>query len=114
MRSSIRSEKQADVVEAPDLRIVSVALWEKVKAQQAKLARAPTSQATAPALPFYSQQRPRYLLTGKMTYGCCGASYAKSGKSRFGCQDAAKKSPTWCDNRVTIRQDELDARVLTG
>ncbi|WP_258191540.1 recombinase family protein [Sphingomonas sp. PP-CE-3G-477] len=107
-------EKRADVVEAPDLRIVSVALWEKVKAQQTKLARGPLSQTAAPALPFYSQQRPRYLLTGKMTCGSCGASYAKSGKSRFGCQGAAKKGPTWCDNRVTIRQDELDARVLTG
>ena len=107
-------EKRADVVEAPELRIVSVALWEKVKARQAKLARGPLSQTAAPALPFFAQQRPRYLLTGKMTCGCCGASYAKSGKSRFGCQGAAKKGPTWCDNRLTIRQDELDARALAG
>ncbi|TVV69728.1 hypothetical protein FOY91_20980 [Sphingomonas solaris] len=49
-----------------------------------------------------------------MTCGSCGASYAKSGKSRFGCQGAAKKGPTWCDNRLTIRQDDLDARVLAG
>ncbi len=65
-------------------------------------------------LPFFAQQRPRYLLTGKMTCGSCGASYAKSGKTRFGCQSAAKKGPTWCDNRLTIRQDELDTRVLAG
>jgi len=45
-------------------------------------------------LPFFAQQRPRYLLTGKMTCGSCGASYAKSGKTRFGCQSAAKKGPT--------------------
>jgi site-specific DNA recombinase len=49
-----------------------------------------------------------------MTCGSCGAGYAKSGKTRFGCQGAAKKGPTWCDNRLTIRQDELDARVLAG
>ena len=48
-------------------------------------------------LPFFAQQRRRYLLTGKMT---CGASYAKSGKTRFGCQGAAKKGATWCDNRL--------------
>ena len=65
-------------------------------------------------LPFFAQQRPRYLLTGKMTCWSCGASYAKSGKTRFGCQGAAKKGPTWCDNRLTIRQDELDTRVLAG
>lgn len=49
-----------------------------------------------------------------MTCGTCGASYAKSGKSRFGCQGAAKKGPTSCGNRLTIRQDELDTRVLAG
>ncbi len=64
------------------------------------------------SLPFFAQQRPRYLLTGKMTCGSCGASYAKSGKTRFGCQGAAKKGPTWCDNRLTICQHELDTRVL--
>ncbi|WP_443024596.1 recombinase family protein [Sphingomonas sp. Leaf343] len=108
------AEKRPDTIEVPELRIVSVDLWERVKARQASLARGPLSQTAAPALPFYSQQRPRYLLTGKMTCGCCGASYAKSGKSRFGCQGAAKKGPTWCDNRLTFRQDELDARVLAG
>jgi len=107
-------DMRADVIEAPELRIVPVELWERVKARQATLTRAPTSQATAPALPFFAQQRPRYLLTGKMTCGSCGASYAKSGKSRFGCQGAAKKGPTWCGNRLTIRQDELDTRVLAG
>ncbi len=108
------AEKRPDTIEVPELCIVSGDLWERVKARQASLARSPKLQAAAPALPFFAQQRPRYLLTGKMTCGRCGASYAKSGKSRFGCQGAAKKGPTWCDNRLTIRQDELDARVLAG
>lgn len=49
-----------------------------------------------------------------MTCGQCGASYAKSGKTRFGCQGSAKKGTSYCGNRLTIRQDELDARVLGG
>ena len=78
------------------------------------LSRAAKPHTELAALPFFAQQRPRYLLTGKMTCGTCGASYAKSGKSRFGCQGAAKKGPTWCGNRLTIRQGELDTRVLAG
>jgi site-specific DNA recombinase len=35
-------------------------------------------------------------------------------KSRFGGQGSAKKGPTWCDNRLTIRQEERDPRVLAG
>ncbi|SDG20822.1 Site-specific DNA recombinase, partial [Sphingomonas carotinifaciens] len=102
------------LVRAPDLRIVPDALWGAVKARQAALARPPRTEPAGPARPYFAQQRPKYLLTGKMTCGVCGASYAKSGQHRFGCQGAAKKGPTWCDNRLTIRQDALDARVLKG
>jgi hypothetical protein len=49
-----------------------------------------------------------------MTCGACGACYAKSGKSRFGCQGHGKKGDAWCKNNLTIRQDDLDHRVLAG
>jgi len=49
-----------------------------------------------------------------MTCGECGSSYAKSGRARFGCQGASKKGPAFCGNRLTIRQDDLDARILAG
>ena len=107
-------DKRSDEVESPALGIVPVELWDRVKSRQATLARSAKPRTETTSLPFFAQQRPRYLLTGKMTCGSCGASYAKSGKTRFGCQGAAKKGPTWCDNRLTIRQDELDTRVLAG
>lgn len=49
-----------------------------------------------------------------MVCGECGASYAKSGRDRFGCQGHAKKGDPWCTNNLTIRQDELDRRILAG
>ncbi len=107
-------DKRSDDVESPALGIVPLELWDKVKLRQATLSRGPQPRTGVAGLPFFAQQRPRYLLTGKMTCGSCGASYAKSGKTRFGCQGAAKKGPTWCDNRLTIRQDDLDTRVLAG
>ena len=107
-------DKRSDDVESPALGIVPLELWDKAKFRQATLSRGPKPRTDVTSLPFFAQQRPRYLLTGKMTCGSCGASYAKSGKTRFGCQGAAKKGPTWCDNRLTIRQDELDTRVLAG
>jgi site-specific DNA recombinase len=99
----------------PELRIVSDELWLRVKQRQAKVAHGPQPKKEGNgALPFFAQQRPKYLLTGKMVCGECGASYAKSGAHRFGCQGSAKKGPTYCGNRLTIRQDELDARVLAS
>ncbi len=107
-------DKRSDDVESPALGIVPVELWDRVKSRQATLAHSAKPRTKMASLPFFVQQRPRYLLTGKMTCGSCGASYAKSGKTWFGCQGAAKKGPTWCDNRLTIRQDELDTRVMAG
>ncbi|MFW2830993.1 recombinase family protein [Sphingomonas sp. ID0503] len=112
----VRSEEdRPDLVAAPELRIVSDTLWQAVKDRQAQLARGSMRKTDeTPALPFFAQQRPKYLLTGKATCGECGASYAKSGAHRFGCQGSAKKGPSYCSNRLTIRQDDLDARVLEG
>jgi site-specific DNA recombinase len=105
-------EDRPELVDVPHLRIISNELWQAVKATLARGLKAKDDDA--PALPFFAQQRPKYLLTGKMTCAECGASYAKSGTSRFGCQGSAKKGPSYCSNRLTIRQDELDARVLKG
>ncbi|WP_445190797.1 recombinase family protein [Sphingomonas sp. Tas61C01] len=111
----VAADQRAGLVESPELRIVSDELWDAVKARQASLARGPRAdKLDGAALPFFAQQRPKYLLTGKMTCGECGASYAKSGKTRFGCQGSAQKGTSYCGNRLTIRQDELDARVLAG
>ena len=49
-----------------------------------------------------------------MTNGECGSSYAKSGRTRFGYQEASKKGSAFCGNRLTSRQDDLDARILSG
>jgi hypothetical protein len=80
-------------IESPALGIVPLELWDRVKFRQATLARTAKPRTETASQPFFAQQRPRYL-TGKMTCGSCGASYAKSGKTRFGCQGAAKKGPT--------------------
>ncbi|WP_443019343.1 recombinase family protein [Sphingomonas sp. 22R3R2A-7] len=108
-------EQQATTVAAPDLRSVSDTLWQSVKDRQQSLRRGPRKARDAvPALPFFAQQRPKYLTSGKMTCAECGSSYAKSGRTRFGCQGASEKGSAFCENRLTIRQDDLDARILSG
>jgi site-specific DNA recombinase len=108
-------EQQATTVAAPDLRIVSDTLWQSVKNRQQSLPRGPMKARDAvPALPFSAKQRPKYLMTGNITCGECGSSYARSGSTQFGCQGASKKGSAFCGNRLTIRQDDLDARILSG
>ena len=53
-----------------------------------------------------------YLLSGLMRCGCCGANFTKYGASRFGC--AASRDRGTCENKLTIRGDELEASILSG
>ena len=76
----------------PALGVVPLELLDRVKSRQATLAQTAKPRTEITSLPFFAQQRPRYILAGKMTCGSCGASYARLGKIRFGCQGAAKKS----------------------
>jgi hypothetical protein len=61
---------------------------------------------------FWELQRPRYLLSGLVKCGVCGANYTKSGLHRSGC--AAARDRATCTNHLTIRIEELEAAILAG
>ncbi len=87
-------DKRSDDVESPALGVVPLELWDRVKSRQATLARTANPRAEMTSLPFFAQQRPRHLLTGKMTCGSCGASDAKSGKTGSAARAPLRKGPS--------------------
>jgi site-specific DNA recombinase len=115
MRHAFRNaEDQRQTVEIPHLRIVSDDLWARVKARQALVAHGPRTTGDAVPAPFWSKQRAKYLLSGKLKCGECGAGYSKNGKHRAACHAATKLGPTACTNRLTVHVGELEAQVLTA
>ena len=108
------------IKEAPELRIVDDALWQVVKAWQAEASKrvfpkaAPSRENDTPAAKtgFWSNQRPKHLLTGLMRCGVCGGGYHKISATLFGC--AAARNKGTCDNRLNIRVEALDEIVLSG
>ena len=96
--------------QVPHLRIVSQDLWEAAKTRQQAVTR--ETRPSRGRQEFWKHQRPRYLLSGLMKCGVCGASYTKHGQSRFAC--AAFHDRGTCDNRLTIRGDEVEAAILDG
>ena len=115
------------VTEVPELRIVDDALWQAVKSRQAearKRAFAPAGSASPvdeadtdtgraqPKTGFWSNHRPKHLLTGLMRCGVCGGSYSKINVNLFGC--AAARNKGTCDNRLNIRVETVDGIVLAG
>jgi site-specific DNA recombinase len=110
-RQSRLNPPQAWIVkDVPELRIVSQELWEAVKARQRKVARNTRPDCKNGA--FWKHQRPRYLLSGLMKCGVCGANYTKYGANRFACAGARDRAT--CSNHLSIRGDDLEAAILAG
>jgi len=87
------------------LRIVSDELWADAKQRQ-ELGRHAVRTAGNPV----GARRPQYLFSGLTKCGVCGAGFIIARKHRLGCFGARDQGR--CDNHLTIRRDEVEARVL--
>ena len=96
--------------EVPHLRILTDELWERVKARQEQTACPHGPEVT----PFWAKQRPKHLLTGKVTCGVCGSNYGKVGKLRSGCHARSNYGEAGCSNHLTIRIGDLEEQVLAA
>lgn len=89
--------------EVPELRIVPQELWDKVKAYQASLDRKPA---------FHAKARPPKLLSYLLKCGECGGGFSMISASHYGCSTARNKGT--CTNKLTIRQDHIEGKVLSA
>ena len=107
--SRLNPKEEWIVQDVPHLRIIDDALWEKVKARQDKTALGKHDKS---ADGFWDRRRPRFLLSGLITCGCCGSGFVKISQQHFGCASARNKGT--CENKRTIRRDVLEAAVMNG
>jgi site-specific DNA recombinase len=107
--SRLNPEAEWIVHDAPDLRIIDQALWDRVKARQGALDARGSGPGSAG---YWDRRRPRYLLTGLMTCGVCGGGVVTWNRVRVGCANARNKGT--CTNKRTMRRDELETTVLEG
>ena len=91
--------------EIPSLRIVSDELWNAAKDRQSATRRTITRAGN-----IGFARRPQYLFSGLSKCGVCGAGFIMAGRNRLACFGAREKGT--CSNRLTIRRDEVEARVL--
>ncbi|WP_295537036.1 recombinase family protein, partial [uncultured Thioclava sp.] len=87
-----------------ELRIIPQDLWDQVQAECATRTRRATVSGNPQAA-----RRSKHLLSGLLVCDCCGAPYIKVGRKRFQCREARKGA---CNNKYTIRQDRIEARVF--
>ena len=88
--------------EAPELRIVEQDVWDAVQAKRSERG----------GKHLYHKRRPKRLLSGLLRCACCGGNYSVVRDDVMRC--ATLSNSRGCDNRRTIRTDEIEQRVLTA
>ena len=101
-RVTVNPKEEWVIKEAPELRIVDDSMWEAVTQRKDALAQKRDT--------FWKAQRPRYLLSGLIKCGECGGGFAKAGHDRYACSTRRDKGS--CDNKLTIKQEELEEIVI--
>ena len=91
--------------EVPELRVISSELWENTKRRQDA-----TRRVLASATSIVKARRPQYLFSGLTKCGVCGSGFVLKSRHRLSCFGACDKGT--CTNHLTIRRDEIEARVL--
>ncbi len=104
-------ESEWIVQEVPELRILSDELWHAAKVRQAENTIVRDDGSVDVGL-INRCRRPKYLFSGLTKCACCGGGYSAISQTHIGCSTARNKGT--CDNRVNIRGDELEARVLNA
>ena len=93
--------------DVPEWMIVKDHLWHAVKARQAAATRVRGSDEENH---FRERRRPKYLFSGLAKCGCCGGGYTMISAKLVGCATARNKGT--CANRLNIRREELENRIV--
>ena len=102
-------ESEWIIQDVPELRIIDDALWQHAKERQ-KSCQLNQLDAAVGSANFRDRRRQKYLLSGLLQCGCCGGGYSMISAMMLGCSAARNKGT--CDNRLNIRRDRLEGRVL--
>lgn len=89
--------------DVPDLAIVPRELFAAAQALR---------KSAGGARPLGRQRRPKRLLSGLVTCGCCGASMIVVRDDRVGC--SARQNKATCTMSRTIRLHEIETRILSA
>ena len=92
---------QLQTVQFSGGRAVDEVLWKAVRERQDGLKSKNTD------LPAWDRRRPKFLSSGLMRCGCCGAGFSNISKNAFGGSAARNKGPAVCTNMRGIKHEDL-------
>ena len=101
------------ISEAPELKIVDDALWAACEAryQQTRLQTAEKQRINGQGS---GGRGPKYLFSGLLKCGVCGASYIMTSKTHYGCSAHSSRGDAVCANKKMIKRATVEDVLLAG
>jgi site-specific DNA recombinase len=106
--SKLNTKSQWITIDVPVLRVIDEQLWNNVKRRQSELEVTERSEKIRNTL--NARHRARYLLSGLLTCGVCGAGYTLVGNDRYACANHVNRGT--CTNIRTVSRKTIERRVL--
>ena len=99
------------------LRIVPETLWQAVKARQRQQAHSTDQLGEGKRRPGMKRtgregSGPKFLLSGLLHCGQCGAKYVMSSATSYACSSFVNGGRSACSNDIRFRRDKVEAVVL--
>lgn len=94
--------------DVPELQIIPDALWNRVHTRLEETRKLYARDGAQ----LNDTHRPKYLLAGLLTCGCCGGPFSMVDR-RYGCFNRKSRGATMCENSRKIGRPELEAEVLS-
>ncbi len=99
-----RPESEWTARHDPALQIVPLSLWNAAEARSERVSRKGTKSGRPPS--------PRYLFSGLLECGACGASYVIIDRYRYGCSRHKNSGDQACSNGIPIPREALEQQLL--
>lgn len=109
-----RPEQDWVVQDAPELRIVSEELWNRVQGRMNE--QGEKSQAIRTALHDMARtgRGPKYLFSGLLKCGVCGGNYIVINERSYGCGTRKDRGEHVCSNNLRVPRQLVEKRLLEG
>jgi site-specific DNA recombinase len=107
-----RPESEWVVTEMPDLRIVPQDMWDAVKARQAQTRQDSAKLRQALNNPKSRSHTGKYLFSGLLKCGCCGANFSMCSTSSYGCATNLNRGHAACSNKLRVPRRFLEGRLI--
>ena len=112
-----RSKPQTEWItkELPELRIVPQELWDRVKKRQSEaFAKGESVRKSLGSNIRRQGGQDKYLLSGLLKCGLCGAKFVIVSPDRYGCASFVNRGLAVCGNRIRVSRQLTETLLLAG